>query len=134
EEWRIYCKSGRKISEIPAAPNVIYKEQWKGWSHWLGYSNKKRNWTDVETELILSNKNRTAKWISEKTGRTIASIHRCRRILGLCKSNHRRWSKEEIEFIKHNMDKSVAFISKELGRSEMSIYKKLSYEKRNLPR
>ena len=31
-EWRVYCKSGKKPDDIPVNPNVSYKN--KGWTTW----------------------------------------------------------------------------------------------------
>ena len=39
-EWRRYLKSGEKPNDIPAAPDKIYKKEWKGYSDWLGYFTK----------------------------------------------------------------------------------------------
>lgn len=37
EEWRKYCRNGKKPDDIPAAPDRIYKnEGWKGMGDWLG--------------------------------------------------------------------------------------------------
>jgi hypothetical protein len=36
EDWRKYCRSGKKHIDIPATPDLIYKKQWKGWGDWLG--------------------------------------------------------------------------------------------------
>ena len=42
-EWRQYCKSGKdgipKSNDIPSAPDVIYKNDWKGMGDWLGTGN-----------------------------------------------------------------------------------------------
>ena len=35
-EWRAYLKSGKKPDHIPAAPETVYKNEWKGFSDWLG--------------------------------------------------------------------------------------------------
>ena len=36
-EWRDYCKSGKKPAEIPANPDRSYAEDgWAGWGDWLG--------------------------------------------------------------------------------------------------
>jgi len=35
QDWRKYCKSGRKPSNIPANPERTYGEEWKGWGYWL---------------------------------------------------------------------------------------------------
>ena len=36
-EWRKYLKSVEKPDDIPAAPDKIYKKEWKGYSDWLGH-------------------------------------------------------------------------------------------------
>jgi hypothetical protein len=36
EEWKKYCKSGKKPEDIPSAPNVTYKSEWKDFRDWLG--------------------------------------------------------------------------------------------------
>ena len=35
-EWRKYAKSHLKPSDIPSAPNQVYKKQWKGMGDWVG--------------------------------------------------------------------------------------------------
>jgi integrase-like protein len=35
-DWINYCKTGKKPDYVPASPEVIYKNQWKGWGDWLG--------------------------------------------------------------------------------------------------
>jgi superfamily II DNA or RNA helicase len=36
KEWHEYCKSGNKPLTIPSAPYAKYKEEWIGFSDWLG--------------------------------------------------------------------------------------------------
>jgi hypothetical protein len=37
EEWRIFCKSGKKPEDIPSYPNQVYKGKgWQNVSDWLG--------------------------------------------------------------------------------------------------
>jgi hypothetical protein len=37
KEWRLYCASGAKPSDIPASPEKTYKHQgWIDWYDWLG--------------------------------------------------------------------------------------------------
>jgi hypothetical protein len=36
DEWREYCRSGKKPSDIPANPARRYKKEWKGYGDWLG--------------------------------------------------------------------------------------------------
>lgn len=35
-EWKEYCKSGNKPKNIPAKPDLIYKDKWSGWDDWFG--------------------------------------------------------------------------------------------------
>ncbi len=38
KEWQKYCTNGEKPAEIPAAPEVVYKNDgWKGLGDWLGF-------------------------------------------------------------------------------------------------
>lgn len=37
EQWRQYCKSGKKPTDIPTNPPAIYKNKgWRSWEDWLG--------------------------------------------------------------------------------------------------
>ncbi|CAN5515657.1 hypothetical protein BH18THE2_BH18THE2_22250 [soil metagenome] len=47
EEWKRYCKSGKKPDDIPASPSGTYGNKWKGMGDWLGtwtIANKKRKY------------------------------------------------------------------------------------------
>jgi hypothetical protein len=35
-EWRAYCKSGNKPSDIPTSPGQVYRADWIGMSDWIG--------------------------------------------------------------------------------------------------
>ena len=35
-EWKEYCKSGKKPNDVPANPARRYKKDWKGMGDWLG--------------------------------------------------------------------------------------------------
>ena len=35
-QWRKYCKSGKKPADIPSTPSITYKKEWKGMGDWLG--------------------------------------------------------------------------------------------------
>jgi superfamily II DNA or RNA helicase len=44
-EWLDYLKSGRKPSDIPAAPWQVYAEAgWSGWGDWLGTGRRRGGW------------------------------------------------------------------------------------------
>jgi hypothetical protein len=36
EDWRQYCKSGKRPRDIPANPQKVYKDDWKNLGDWLG--------------------------------------------------------------------------------------------------
>ena len=36
KEWKKYCRSGNKPSDIPNAPSAVYKTEWKSIGDWLG--------------------------------------------------------------------------------------------------
>jgi hypothetical protein len=42
-EWRQYCRSGQRPSDIPAAPTEAYRDEWRDWGDWLGYEHRVRN-------------------------------------------------------------------------------------------
>ena len=35
-QWREYCNTGRKPSDIPSSPSTYYENEWKDWGDWLG--------------------------------------------------------------------------------------------------
>ena len=36
-EWRLWCRSGARPANVPAAPDEVYGHGgWQGWCHWLG--------------------------------------------------------------------------------------------------
>lgn len=35
-EWYEWCKVRKRPRDIPAAPDVAYKKEWRGWRDWLG--------------------------------------------------------------------------------------------------
>ena len=52
KEWREYCKSGRKTSDIPTHPERAYKDQWISWGDWFGtgtIATFNRKYLDFET-------------------------------------------------------------------------------------
>ena len=36
KNWMKYCKTGIKPKDIPASPEIVYQERWRGWNDWLG--------------------------------------------------------------------------------------------------
>jgi hypothetical protein len=55
--WRYYCKCGKRPSNIPSAPNEIYKNRgWISWGDWVGtgsVSTSKREWRQFEKARIF---------------------------------------------------------------------------------
>ena len=40
EEWYSFCKTGKRLPNLPGSPNLVYKNTgWKSWGNWLGYQN-----------------------------------------------------------------------------------------------
>ena len=58
-EWNEYKKSGKKPRNIPASPNLVYKEHWKDYGDWLGTeriaSQKIKYRTFVEAKKFVHN-------------------------------------------------------------------------------
>jgi hypothetical protein len=42
-DWKKYCKSGDKPSNIPSAPDKQYPKKWIDWADWLGHENDTRS-------------------------------------------------------------------------------------------
>jgi hypothetical protein len=45
DEYRRWCKSGKKPADIPTSPNSSYEKEWTSWGDWLGtgtIANQKR--------------------------------------------------------------------------------------------
>ena len=41
EEWKAWSKSGWLPTNVPSAPDTVYKHDgWQGWGHWLGTGNQ----------------------------------------------------------------------------------------------
>jgi hypothetical protein len=36
DEWKEYCKAGKKPVDIPTYPDIVYKSKWIDWFDWLG--------------------------------------------------------------------------------------------------
>lgn len=55
EEWDKYCKSGKKIKNIPQNPEIVYKN-FKGWDDWFGnkYFNYEEccNWVQNNVDIL----------------------------------------------------------------------------------
>ena len=65
-EWREFCKSGKRPSNIPALPSDVYR--FKGWvsmPHWLGYERKRASNVD---DLMQSISIREASGLSAGPG------------------------------------------------------------------
>ena len=45
-EWFIYTKSENKPDDIPTTPDRVYKKEWCGWAHFLGYLGNGNIWSN----------------------------------------------------------------------------------------
>ena len=51
EEWRKWCKSGKKPDYIPSDPDKVYRNKgWNGWPDFLGYEG---NWSIERVKILL---------------------------------------------------------------------------------
>jgi hypothetical protein len=49
KEWKTYCHSGKRPSDIPISPGVVYADAgWDGWGDWLGHGRRVGNWRPFE--------------------------------------------------------------------------------------
>ena len=56
-EFREWNKAGKRPSNFPANPHIIYAEDWKGWPHFFGTEGRKRrNWMSFEEAQALMQK------------------------------------------------------------------------------
>ena len=49
QEWREYCATGKKPVDIPTAPNVVYKTEWKGIGDWLGNNHQSNRYAEYKS-------------------------------------------------------------------------------------
>jgi len=33
--WERYCRSGHKPAHLPARPDLVYADAWRGWREWI---------------------------------------------------------------------------------------------------
>jgi len=68
-EWKVYCKSGKKPSNIPNCPEQTYKPYgWKGWSDFLGKENRYKPYNELKLiiqSLKLNSKKEYEKYVVE---------------------------------------------------------------------
>ena len=60
-EFRKYCKSGKLPKDIPKRPEVVYKEEWKGWGDFLGTGRK----ADQETGWSIDRVKQLLRYLIE---------------------------------------------------------------------
>ncbi len=51
--WLAYCASGMKPANIPARPDLVYKDQWRGWVDWLGSVSEQRVVLDSRLHVAI---------------------------------------------------------------------------------
>jgi superfamily II DNA or RNA helicase len=62
-DWKNYCKSGKKPSNIPAKPDGVYLNRWKGMTDWLGTTPLKyRSFEDARRFLHTLGLRNTNDW------------------------------------------------------------------------
>jgi len=45
DDWRDYCNSGRRLSDIPSNPDDVYEQSgWISWGDWLGTRSRRGGW------------------------------------------------------------------------------------------
>ena len=68
KDWRGYCRSGKKPTDIPSNPSTVYADAgWNGWGDWLGTGRRRGNgWRPFEEARIFAQKmelnSRTSGW------------------------------------------------------------------------
>jgi superfamily II DNA or RNA helicase len=81
EQWKEYCKSGKKPMDIPANPSQVYNKEWKGFGDWLGtgniasYNIKFLPYSEAKKVVHSLNLKSTAEWERYcKSGKKPANI------------------------------------------------------------
>ena len=49
KDWKQYCRSGNRPTDIPSDPSRTYKKEWKGWGDWLGTGNKRPGYVKLRS-------------------------------------------------------------------------------------
>jgi 3-mercaptopyruvate sulfurtransferase SseA len=81
KEWRDYCKSGKKPSDIPNVPHKVYANGWVGLSDWLGtgrlatHLRQYRSLEEARTFVRSLGLNSQAEWTTySRSGKKPADI------------------------------------------------------------
>ncbi|WP_100181938.1 integrase repeat-containing protein [Candidatus Nitrosotenuis aquarius] len=67
-EWIKYAQSGKKPRDIPTSPNEVYRNEWKGFEDWLGYTAKRNSaqeflpFNEARKYVSSLNLNTEAEW------------------------------------------------------------------------
>ena len=58
KDWRGYCRSGKKPTDIPSNPSTVYADAgWNGWGDWLGTGRRRGSgWRPFEEARIFAQK------------------------------------------------------------------------------
>lgn len=64
DEWLDYCRSGRKPTDVPAAPYGYYPDEWRTWGDWLGY--RPGAWTRGALLALLSDLRAQLPYLEER--------------------------------------------------------------------
>jgi hypothetical protein len=74
EEWIEYYKSGNKPADVPANPQAVYKNDWRGYGDWLGYQASFHGMTDEPKQKLTLSLNREIIEKAKSTGLNISAI------------------------------------------------------------
>lgn len=66
-KWQELCKSGNRPENIPAAPFLVYKEQWQGFPAFLGYKSTGRGKAKQNDEVVVHNEATPADKVMESS-------------------------------------------------------------------
>jgi Post-segregation antitoxin CcdA len=70
-DWREWCKSGRKPTDIPSDPSRIYKNEWIAWGDWLGTGDIKQKLTLTINQNVIKKAKNAGLNISSLTERVL---------------------------------------------------------------
>lgn len=43
DDWNKFCNSGKRPNQLPAAPKITYKNEWEGWTSWIGINGRTKD-------------------------------------------------------------------------------------------
>ena len=96
QAWEAYVKSGRKPDDIPARPDLVYANEWRGWVDWLGWDVDQRRQVNLMGALERSLKEDREAIAEEKRDKIARrKVKLTRKEIDTFVESDRRWKRKE---------------------------------------